>query len=304
MTSLDSTSHETFTQTFESLALENITALAHERKAQGWRYVQTLGVNTEEGIDIIYSFMKDGQLVNSVVTGVQKTDTVPSITDDFFAAFVFENELSDLFGVNVENIAIDFGGNFYVTAVKEPMTVISPEQKAAREKAKKLAAAKAAKEAGAQTQKAPANDEAMEAKLAAMDPEKAAKVRAAMEAKAKKEAAEKQAQSDAELEAKLAGMDPEKAAKVRAAMEAKAKKEAAKAPAAAEVDIPGVSVEAVLASAQSAYATESTMPVQEAMATQHGEAPTTVISLENAEAAAQAVLEARENENAHPKEGE
>ena len=56
---------------------------------------------------------------------------------------MFENEIHDLFGVNVRDIAIDFGGNFYVTAQPSPMTIISPAQKAAREKAKKAAAAKA-----------------------------------------------------------------------------------------------------------------------------------------------------------------
>lgn len=227
MSSQEQSLKGTFKQTFEPLAIEDIAKFAAKRKAEGWRYVQTLGINTEEGTDVIYSFMKDGLLVNSVVKGVQKTDTIPSITNDFFAAFVFENELSDLFGVHVENIAIDFGGNFYVTAVKEPMTIISPEQKAAREKAKKLAAAKAAKEAGAASEQSQKAEADMEAKLAGMDPEKAAKVRAAMEAKAAKVAAAKQAQQAEDLDTKLAGMDPEKAAKVRAAMEAKAKKEAA-----------------------------------------------------------------------------
>lgn len=227
MSPQDQTPKMKFDQTFEALALEDVLTFAQNRRFEGWRYVQTLGVNTEDGIDIIYSFMRDGNLVNSVVKGVKKTDTVPSISGEFLAAFVFENELVDLFGVKVENIAIDFGGNFYATAVKEPMTVISPEQKAAREKAKKIAAAKAAKEAGAKEEKSASADVDMEAKLAGMDPEKAAKVRAAMEAKAKKEASEKQANQAEALEDKLAGMDPEKAAKVRAAMEAKAKKEAA-----------------------------------------------------------------------------
>ena len=117
-------------------------------------------------------------------------------------------------------LAIDFEGNFYQLANEAPMTILSPEQAAAREKAKKAAAVKAAKEQGV----APEADD-MEAKLAAMDPKKAAKVRAAMEAKAKKEAAAK----EAEIEGKLKDMDSEKAAKVRAAMEAKAKKAASRA---------------------------------------------------------------------------
>lgn len=219
--------------TFSPLALEDVPRMAAERKEGGWRYVQTLAVNTEDGIDLLYSFMKDGVLENLRVSGVKKGTAVPSITDKFLAAFVFENEIHDLFGVQIENIAIDFKGKFYALAEKEPMTVFSPAQLAAREKAAKIAAAKAAKEkaaaageAGDGAKATPADAHAeLEAKLAGMDPEKAAKVRAAMEAKAKKEAAKK----DAELEAKLKDMDPEKAARVRAAMEAKAKKAAAAA---------------------------------------------------------------------------
>ena len=212
-----------FRQDFEPLALSELHGFAESRRAEGWRYVQTLAVLTEEGVDLVYSFMKDGHLANSVVS-IARDAVVPSISDLFLAAFVFENEIHDLFGVTVEGIAIDFEGSFYQLANEAPMTILSPEQAAAREKARKVAAAKAAKaakEAGGASD-APAAEGDLEAKLAAMDPEKAAKVRAAMEAKAKKEAAAK----DAELEERLKAMDPEKAAKVRAAMEAKAKRAA------------------------------------------------------------------------------
>ena len=124
---------------FIPLTIEGLPALAAEKKAEGARFVQMLCVNTEEGIDLVYSFMKDGVLTNHEIKGVKKGTTVPSVTDQFLAAFVFENEAHDLFGVDIEGIAIDFGGNFYALAQKEPMTIISPEQKAAREKARKVA---------------------------------------------------------------------------------------------------------------------------------------------------------------------
>ncbi len=208
---------------FVPLTVEELPALAADRKANGWRYVQMLAVNTEDGIDLVYSFMKDGVLENHEIKGVDKNTTVPSVTDQFLAAFVFENEAHDLFGVDISSIAIDFGGNFYALSQKEPMTIISPAQKAAREKAAKIAAAKAAKEKASSSDQAAtaSNLETMEAKLAGMDPEKAAKVRAAMEAKAKKEAAAKQA----EAAEKMKDLDPEKAAKVKAALEAKAARE-------------------------------------------------------------------------------
>lgn len=188
-----------FEGTFTVIALEALAEEAKRRKSEGWRYVQTLAVNTEAGVDLIYSFMKDALLENLTIKAVGKGDVVKSISGIYLASFVWENEIHDLFGVKFDGIAIDFGGSFYGLSQSEPMTVISPAQLAAREKAKKIAAAKAAKEAAAKAPDAPAKkadgvDAEMEAKLAAMDPEKAAKVRAAMAAKAAKaarEAAEK-----------------------------------------------------------------------------------------------------------------
>lgn len=236
-----------FEQSFSILDAKDLKSFAQNRKADGWRYVQTLAVNTESGVDVVYSFMKDASLENHIVKAVGKGDVLDSITDSYLEAFVWENEIHDLFGVSFKDIALDFEGTFYAVAQAEPMTVVSPEQLAAREKARKVAAAKAAKEAAKKAEVAgaaegsdqPAGaktdaDAELEAKLAAMDPAKAAKARAAMEAKAKKEAAKKAEEKDAELEAKLANMDPEKAAKVRAAMAAKAAK-AAKAEKAAQV---------------------------------------------------------------------
>lgn len=230
----------TFSQTFETVTLDQIHDTAARRAADNWRYVQILAVNTEDGVDLVYSFMKDGLLENLTIAGVKEGDEVPSITDLFLEAFVCENEIHDLYGVTIRDIAIDFGGMFYQLSQKAPMTVVSPEQLAAREKAKKIAAAKAAKEAAAKTAAAasavsagPTEDE-IQAKIAGLDPEKAAKVRAAMEAKAKKAAAQAAEAAPApaaqvgpteeEIQAKIAGLDPEKAAKVRAALEAKAMK--------------------------------------------------------------------------------
>lgn len=227
---------------FIPLTVEDLPALAAEKKAEGARFVQMLCVNTEDGIDLVYSFMADGVLANHEIKGVKKGTVVPSVTDWFLAAFVFENEAHDLFGVDIKGIAIDFGGNFYALAQKEPMTIVSPEQHAAREKAKKLAAAKAAKAAKANASfvadhpdAAPKHDfvapsdEDLETRLAGMDPEKVARVRAGIAAKAKKAAAEAEAAKKAAADEKIAGLDAEKAAKVKAALEAKAAREAAKA---------------------------------------------------------------------------
>lgn len=221
------------TQDFRSISLDKLIDTCKERKNEGYRLAQLCPkLERDDSITLIYTFVKESEMINYKVSGIKKGVTeVPSVTELFIAAFVFENEAHDLFGVNVVGNLIDFQGKFYSFAegVEAPMTIVAPAQLAAREKAAKLAAAKAARAAKAKQKDAKPSaqsDEELEAKLSKMDPEKAAKVRAAMKAKAAKAAKTAASSSANDLEDKLAGMDPEKAAKVRAAMEAKAKRQA------------------------------------------------------------------------------
>lgn len=221
------------TQDFRSIPLDKLIDTCKERKNEGYRLAQLCPkLERDDSITLIYTFVKESEMINYKVSGIKKGVTeVPSVTELFIAAFVFENEAHDLFGVNVVGNLIDFQGKFYSFAegVEAPMTIVTPAQLAAREKAAKLAAAKAARVAKAKQKDAKPSAqsyEELEAKLSKMDPEKAAKVRAAMKAKAAKAAKTAASSSANDLEDKLAGMDPEKAAKVRAAMEAKAKRQA------------------------------------------------------------------------------
>ncbi len=202
--------------TYETITIDDVLALSARKKADGYRFVQLLCVNTEQGIDVQYTYGKGSVLENYTILGVASDDVIPSITGDWFNAFVFENEVHDLFGVTIENIVIDFGGNFYAVSQKEPMTIISPELKAAREKAAKIAAAKAAKlktkheKVGKESDAAAAN-----ASYRADHPEDKPKQERVIAPP-----------SEEELNDKLKGLDPEKVARVKAAIAAKAKKAA------------------------------------------------------------------------------
>ena len=242
-------------QHFEDISIDDILSVAEREHEAHSRFVQVLCINGEEGIDLVYSYQKtadQGYAVHNYrVHGVKPETHIPSVTKFYLVAFPFENEAHDLFGVQVDDIAIDFKGGFYKVAMDKPMTVISPAQKAAREKAAKLAAAKAAKAAKA-AQEAASNTEAaagegaqaapaidwgaerakVEAKCANLDADKAAKVMAAFEAKMKKAQAEVAKAPDAKpavdweaerakVEAKCANLPEDKAAKVMAAFEAK-----------------------------------------------------------------------------------
>lgn len=210
--------------------LPNVQAL----KGAGARFVQ---MHAERCVDdgsyrLVYTFInvraaqeqiaRDGSYAidNLVVEGIGQYQEIPSISSYYPAVFPFENEAHDLFGLAITDMQLDFKGFFYQVSTAEPMSVITPEVKAAREKAMKVRAAAEAKARKAAAEKAAA--------AAAAAGEGAAGATVAQPAVAAgsdaqhDEAAAKAALKAAELEAKLAAMDPEKAAKVRAALAAKA----------------------------------------------------------------------------------
>ena len=131
--------------TFTPIALVDLHDEAARRKVAGWRFVEMHGVRVDAGNDLYYAFMKDGMLDNVKVESVPHEAPVPSVTDVFLGAFVFENETRELFQANIQDIAIDYDGDMYTLAEQAPMNFISPEQKAAKDKARKIARAKEAK---------------------------------------------------------------------------------------------------------------------------------------------------------------
>lgn len=217
---------------YTTVAIDELLAHVQALKGAGARFVQ---MHAERCVDdgsyrLVYTFInvraaqehiaQDGgyALENLVVEGIDQYQEISSISSYYPAVFPFENEAHDLFGLAITDMQIDFKGFFYQVSTAEPMSVITPEVKAAREKAMKVRAAAEAKARKA-AEKAAAAAAAGEgiAGAAAAQPAAAAGSGAQHD-----EAAAKAALKAAEMEAKLAAMDPEKAAKVRAALAAKA----------------------------------------------------------------------------------
>lgn len=216
---------------YTTVGIDELLAHVQALKGAGARFVQ---MHAERNVDdgsyrLVYTFInvraaqehiaQDGSyaIENLVVEGIDQYQEIPSISSYYPAVFPFENEAHDLFGLAVTDMQIDFKGFFYQVSTTEPMSVITPEVKAAREKAMKVRAAAEAKARKAAAEKAAAAAAAGDAAGAAAQPDAAAGSDAQHD-----EAAAKAALKAAEMEAKLAAMDPEKAAKVRAALAAKA----------------------------------------------------------------------------------
>jgi ech hydrogenase subunit D len=90
--------------------------------AEGFRLVQ-IGCSTiEKGYEVNYSFDKEYRFKNLRVT-VMPGEELQSISAVYANAFLYENEIHDLFGIAIRNISIDYGGTLYRTAVKTPFSV-------------------------------------------------------------------------------------------------------------------------------------------------------------------------------------
>lgn len=220
---------------YTTVELDALLSHVQALKGSGARFVQ---MHAERNVDdgtyrLVYTFInvraaqeqiaQDGSyaIENLVVDGIDQYQEIPSISSYYPAVFPFENEAHDLFGLAITDMQIDFKGFFYQVSTAEPMSVITPEVKAAREKAMKVRAAaeaKARKAAAEKAAAAAAGEGAGDAAGAAVAQPAAAAGSDAQH----DEAAAKAALKAAEMEAKLAAMDPEKAAKVRAALAAKA----------------------------------------------------------------------------------
>lgn len=216
---------------YTTVGVDELLPHVQALKGAGARFVQ---MHAERCIDdgsyrLVYTFInvraaqeqiaQDGSyaIENLVVEGIDQYQEIPSISSYYPAVFPFENEAHDLFGLAITDMQIDFKGFFYQVSTAEPMSVITPEVKAAREKAMKVRAAAEAKARKAAAEKAAAAAATAGEGAAAAQPAAAAGSDAQHD-----EAAAKAALKAAEMEAKLAAMDPEKAAKVRAALAAKA----------------------------------------------------------------------------------
>ena len=218
---------------YTTVGIDELLSHVQALKGVGARFVQMHAERCvgDGSYRLVYTFIdvraaqehiaQDGSyaIENLVVEGIDQYQEIPSISSYYPAVFPFENEAHDLFGLAITDMQVDFKGFFYQVSTAEPMSVITPEVKAAREKAMKVRAAAEAKARKAAAEKAAAAAAAAGegAVGAAAQPVAAAGSDAQHD-----DAAAKAALKAAEMEAKLAAMDPEKAAKVRAALAAKA----------------------------------------------------------------------------------
>ena len=113
-----------------SIDRKELVGAAAELDASGYRLVQICCTTLAEGYEMNYSFDRDYQFKNLRFT-LKSGEEVPSISRIYWNAFLYENEIHDLFGIPITNMVIDYRGTLYRTRVPSPfgLTEKPAEQK-------------------------------------------------------------------------------------------------------------------------------------------------------------------------------
>lgn len=108
------------------LNLSTVQKTAADMKKEGYRLVVVTCTPNGENYDITYSYDKETQLKHFRITLPEESE-VPSICPSYSGAFVYENEIHDLYGFRFKGMTIDFKGTFIRTTVPYPFKTKKPE---------------------------------------------------------------------------------------------------------------------------------------------------------------------------------
>lgn len=105
------------------ISKDQLLAKVQNMKYDGYRFITATSVDIGNGeLDVIYHFDKDLTMKNYRVK-VQKNESIPSISRIYYCALMVENEIKELFGLNITDIIIDYGGHLLLSgdALSAPM---------------------------------------------------------------------------------------------------------------------------------------------------------------------------------------
>jgi len=110
-------------ETFHFINKENLRNEIKKYKDDGYRMCsitcERLG---EEEFELTYHMDLNYELTNLRLVG-KYSEKIPSISHIFPSALLHENEYKDLFGIDFEDLLIDYKGNLYIPAdgTKNPL---------------------------------------------------------------------------------------------------------------------------------------------------------------------------------------
>ncbi|MCD8391363.1 MAG: NADH-quinone oxidoreductase subunit C [Firmicutes bacterium] len=109
------------------LPADMLSLKALKAKKAHARLVQICAVNTETGYDLLYSFADQYHFVNYKVA-LRRDEEIVSISDIYPSASFFENEMAELFGVNIDYINLDYDRHLYTIEEETPFRPAKKEE--------------------------------------------------------------------------------------------------------------------------------------------------------------------------------
>lgn len=116
-------------QTIVPVPVTELPARVLMLRHEGWRLVHISATPAGEHIEVNYGFDRLGTFQTLRVTLPASAPHLPSISRIYWSAFIYENEMHDLFDVKVEGMAVDFHGRFIKTATPFPFKNAQPAEK-------------------------------------------------------------------------------------------------------------------------------------------------------------------------------
>jgi ech hydrogenase subunit D len=107
-------------QTLELITVDQLLDKVRTLRDHGFRMVQISATRLPDRMELTYSFDLNSRLTNLRVHLPADEPRVPSISSIYGCVVLYENEIHDLFNVQVDGMAVDFHGHLYRTAVKYP----------------------------------------------------------------------------------------------------------------------------------------------------------------------------------------
>ena len=119
-------------QELEEIPVTALLERVQRLRGEAWRLVHIACTRLVADQEVSYCFDRDGQAVDrpdapdlhalfTLRVRLPMVDPVlPSVSAFYWSAFLYENEMHDLFGITVKGMAVDFQGHLYTTMAPTP----------------------------------------------------------------------------------------------------------------------------------------------------------------------------------------
>jgi NADH:ubiquinone oxidoreductase subunit C len=111
----------------EEVSIDNLVARAKTFFESGYRFITATCLDRGDYLEVLYHFDKE-VVMSHLRLAVPKGQEVPSISSVYLCAFIIENEMKELFGMNVTGLAVDYQGHMLLSEGSPKLPLLKTER--------------------------------------------------------------------------------------------------------------------------------------------------------------------------------